>query len=183
METQAETTREAIIRAANTIVGREGAARLTIEAVARESGLSKGGVLYHFRSKDALVAGMIAALIDEFEADMDRHLARERPGAGSWLRAYVRASATPEALPDDGYASLLAAIGTNPSLLEPLRARYAAWQARLEGDGLQAATATLVRLAADGLWLADLFGLATPSGRLRAELIDTLLELAKGDGG
>ena len=55
-----QTTRQQIIHAAFALIRREGVARLTIEAVAQEAGLSKGGVLYHFRSKEALIQAMDA---------------------------------------------------------------------------------------------------------------------------
>ena len=48
-------TKERIIRAAEDLVIRDGVSKLTIEAAANEAGLSKGGVLYHFPSRDALV--------------------------------------------------------------------------------------------------------------------------------
>ena len=46
---------------------RDGVARLTLEAAAAEAGLSKGGVLYHFPTRDALVAGMVSKIIEEFD--------------------------------------------------------------------------------------------------------------------
>jgi len=49
------TTQQSIIAAARRIVQRDGVAHLTIEAVAREAGFSKGGVLYHFPTKDSLI--------------------------------------------------------------------------------------------------------------------------------
>jgi hypothetical protein len=39
----------------------------------------------------------------------------------------------------------------------------------------------VARLAADGLWLADLLGLAAPQGDLRAAVLARLLELARRD--
>jgi hypothetical protein len=38
--------------------------------------------------------------------------------------------------------------------------------------------ATVARLAADGLWLADLLGLAPPEGELRSAVLARLIELA-----
>ena len=38
---------------------RDGVSAMTLEAVAREAGLSKGGLLYHFASKDELIAAML----------------------------------------------------------------------------------------------------------------------------
>src|SRR5436309_12912230 len=84
-----KTTRQQILMAANKIVQRDGVARLTIDAVAREAKLSKGGVLYHFPSKEALVSGMVMDHIESFTHDINGNLAEET-GAGRWLRAYLR---------------------------------------------------------------------------------------------
>lgn len=176
----APTTYETILQAANAIVQRDGVARLTIEAVAREAGVSKGGVLYHFPSKEALVTGMVTRLIDHFEDDLHQALAAEPPGPGRWLRAYIRASSSLEQQSPDVTASFLAAMGTNPDLLAPLRQRYQAWQQAAEQDGIAPAEATLLRLAVDGLWFAELLGLAPPTGVTRQGVIAALLRLAGG---
>ena len=86
-------TREAILRAADWVVVEEGVSGMTLEAVAREAGVSKGGLLYHFPSKEALIGGMIGRLIEGFEAALSRELRKGRgAGGGSWTRAYARAS-------------------------------------------------------------------------------------------
>ena len=170
------TTRQSIIEAARRIVQRDGVARLTIEAVAREAGYSKGGVLYHFPTKDALIEGMITSFLEAFERDLSSALAQEE-GPGSWLRAYIR-SCQSEEIEVETINGLIAAIATNPHLLEPMRQHYRTWQACVESDGLPLALATTLRLAMDGLWFADLFGLASPSGKLREEVILTILTMA-----
>jgi AcrR family transcriptional regulator len=62
-------TSELILDAAERVVARDGAS-LTIDAVVKESGFSKGGVLYNFPSKKALIEGMIQRMTDRF---LDRH--------------------------------------------------------------------------------------------------------------
>jgi hypothetical protein len=49
--------------------------------------------------------------------------------------------------------------------------------ARLAAGSDDPARATLARLAADGLWLADLLGLAPPTGDLREQVIERMLDL------
>ncbi|MFF4615626.1 TetR/AcrR family transcriptional regulator [Nonomuraea jabiensis] len=44
----------------------EGAEALTLEAVARRAGVSKGGLFYHFPTKQALVAAMVDRLTMAF---------------------------------------------------------------------------------------------------------------------
>lgn len=46
--------RDQLLDAAEAVIAREGAAGLTIDAVAKEMGITKGGVQYCFGTKDAL---------------------------------------------------------------------------------------------------------------------------------
>ena len=52
-------SREAILHAAERIVARHGPASLTLESAASEANVSKGGLFYHFRSKEVLLQEMI----------------------------------------------------------------------------------------------------------------------------
>jgi AcrR family transcriptional regulator len=171
-------TRGQILGAAVSLVGREGVSGLTIERVAGEAGLSKGGVFYHFPSKEALIEGMIGRALEDADREIAWLASSEAEVPGGFARAYTRATFGHKGSAHlDVSGGLLAAVANDPDLLEPLRARYGAWQDRLLRDGIDPATATLVRLAADGLWFADLFGFAAPEGRLRKELLAALLSL------
>ena len=55
--------------------------------------------------------------------------------------------------------------------------RYGKWQDLIAAWGGDAVDATVARLAADGLWLADLLGMAPPQGQLRGQVLARLLEL------
>ena len=166
-------TKARIIDAAEEVVLRDGVARLTLDAAAAEVGLSKGGVLYHFPTRDALVAGMVDKIIDEFDRDIEAGL-EDDEGAGSFTRAYIRATMAPSSPRPDREdrlgAALIAAAAAEPALLVPLQLAADRWQSHLEHDGLDPTLATVLRLACDGLWMCDLFGLAPPSAALRAEL-------------
>jgi len=160
---------------------------LTLDAVAREAGITKGGILYHFGTKEALVAAMIDRLGADFERDLEWRI-QGGTGAeelGAFARAYAGATFEPgEPQPDDhlGVAgALLAAVAGSPELLDPLRERYAAWQRRVERDGIDPAAATVVRLAADGLVMAEMLGLAPPDPALRARVLETLRSMTRGD--
>ncbi len=175
-------TKARIVDAAEEVVLRDGVARLTLDAAAAEAGLSKGGVLYHFPTRDALVAGMVDKIIEAFDEDIE-HLLEGDEGAGSFTRAYIRATMAPsEHRPDREDrlgAALIAAAAAEPSLLVPLQRAADRWQARLESDGLDPTVATVLRLACDGLWLCDLFGLAPPAARLRTKVGIELERLAQ----
>jgi Tetracyclin repressor-like, C-terminal domain len=78
--------------------------------------------------------------------------------------------------------ALVAAAANDPKLADPLRKRYGIWQRRVEDDGLEPALATLIRLAIDGAWLAELFGLASLSEKLRDDVLEELLRLGRETG-
>ena len=154
---------------------------MTLEAVAREAGVSKGGLLYHFPSKELLISGMIGRLIEGFREALDRELAGERGSAsGRWSRAYSRASFAEDRWYLEVGAGLLAAVAEDQALLDPLRKGFADAQRWAERDGIDPAVATIVRLAADGLLFAELLGFAPPEGRLRERALEALLSLTKG---
>jgi len=71
------------------------------------------------------------------------------------------------------------AATTNPRLLDPLRERFRAWQQVIEHDGIDPVRATVVRLAVDGLWLAELLGLWSPGVELRTQVLDQLIRLTR----
>ncbi len=178
---RSEDTQARILHAAEDVVLRDGVARLTIEGAANEAGISKGGVLYHFPTRDSLVAGMVGRLAAAFDDDLARYLGEEEGGLparpGAFTRAYLRATFAPGGDERDARlgAAVIAGVAADPALLSELQERFEVWQQRIEDDGLPAATATLVRLAADGLWLVELFGLAPPQPGLRVMIGEALL--------
>ena len=154
-----------------------------MDAVAAEAGLSKGGVLYNFHSKDDLIRGMVFRLMEEFEAAMARLVEADPEPKGRLLRAYLGATFPPD---ECAYrhqtqvaGALLAAILTNRALLDPLRERFREVQEQLFQDGLDPAHVYLVRLAADGLWMGDLLGMPGPGQQARREVIQHLYEFTR----
>jgi AcrR family transcriptional regulator len=162
------------------LVAERGYSSLTLDAVGAAAGVSKGGVLYHFPTKEALVVALVEQLSTGFDTDQSAAHDADPVAPGAWARAYLAASTAPLEDQSEQAAAvgLLAAVGHDPSLLEPLQRRYRSWVERLDGDGLPGVDAHVVRLAADGLWAADLFGLAPPDQALRARVLARLGELS-----
>jgi hypothetical protein len=77
---------------------------------------------------------------------------------------------------------LIVAAATNPKLLEPLRQRFRTWQRAIERDGISPTRATVIRLAVDGLWLADVLGIWSLSDKLRRQVLNELIRLARAPG-
>lgn len=175
-----------MLDAAARVVLRDSVSRLTLDAVAREAGVSKGGLLYHFPSKRDLIASMVEyQAVGRFERELRDRLERPDSEAGSWVRAYTDATFNPKDERRDlpFRAGLLAAAANDPELLETLRARYREYQERTENDGIDPALATIVRLASDGLWFLELLGLPATNGERREDVLNTLLKLTRNRSG
>ena len=159
-------TRTRLITAAAAVIRRDGAQALTLDAVAAHAGVSKGGLLYHFKSKRELLDGLVDRWLDEFQHDIDE-------AGDHFPKGYVKACDGAKA----EEAGLLAALVADPAVLAKVRYRYATWQDRIVTEGGDPVEATVARLAADGLWLADLLGMAPPHGELRDRVLARMLEL------
>jgi len=174
-----------LLDAAENIVLRDGVAHLTLDAVAAETGMSKGGVLYHFPSKDALIRGMIRRLHEEFDAEVRRLIAEDPCPAGRTVRAVLNANFPPEpsartARIDRIAAGLLAAVATNRDLLQDMKEYTQRMEQEMMSDGLDPVTAIVIHMAADGIWMSSLFGMAHPCGQMRELVIDRLRVMSMG---
>jgi TetR/AcrR family transcriptional repressor of bet genes len=86
--------RPAILDAAMAVIARHGLSGTTIERVAGAAGLSPGTVVFHFATKDALLAATLAALAGEFDRARRRALEAGDPAAS--LDALIVASFDPK---------------------------------------------------------------------------------------
>ena len=80
---------EVILDAAETLLRRSGTRTLTIDAVAVEAGLSKGGVLHHYASKDALVTALAVRKVGRIRAGIAACLASAPDGPAALPLAVV----------------------------------------------------------------------------------------------
>ena len=164
-------TRDRILDAAQRILVRDGGDRLTIASVAEEARVSKGGLFYHFASKQDLVEG----LIERYTREFDRLLEAADDSPGSAVEAYIQSASR-----SDGPAiAMLAAVIVNSEALGLLRRRYDGWNERLHSDGIPPHVVSTVRYAVDGLWLADTLQLAAPSRSSRTKTIELLTEMVR----
>ncbi len=173
-------TRELILDAAERVVAREGARRLTIDAVVKESGYSKGGVLYNFPSKLALIQGMVQRMVDSHTQRHEAALAQAEAEGSSPLEAMARALVCKKERELDRQVSmgLLAAAAENPELIDPVREAVASMRADILAHAPDPQLATIMLLAADGLHFSDILGLDILGDDERAAVEARIIALA-----
>jgi AcrR family transcriptional regulator len=175
----AQRTREAILDAAERVVVHKGVAHTTVEEVAREASISKGGVLHHFPTKKSILLALLETLITRFEERIRSFRDEDPEPAGAFTRAFLRAATRPETHCVQVFFALSAAFPDTPAMLELHRAACLRWQSQIENDGIDPVQATIVRLATDGLWLARLRGGAILSGEHPNAVIEALNSLTR----
>jgi AcrR family transcriptional regulator len=173
-----------VLDAAERLTVARGVAGLTLEACAREAGVSKGGLLYHFASKEALVTAMLTRLAGRIEQDWQRLYAAQPEGHPARAARAVLAWSfeTPDEVCQNhelAGAVFLAAFHHDRALLDPIRAVFERIRARLREDALPPGHALTIMLASDGLFLSNLFGLYRPSPEEHAQLRAALETLVR----
>ncbi len=174
-------TRENILIKACELLAREGVTHLTIEKVAKEAGISKGGLLYHFPSKEALIKAMIDDMLKRSNEDIEERLKVDDSASGQWLRAFIQTTFGEYGRKDLISPALLSTLLANPDLIESWRNTYGDWTENIEKDNNNLIIATIVRLACEGLWFTDLLDFNPVKGELRQQVLETLLDLTKRD--
>jgi len=151
--------RDSVLDALERILVDDGARAATMDAVARAAGVSKGGLLYHFASKDALETALIErlrTLVDDDIATIGR--AEEGPVA-YFVRSSVmeddeldRAIIAVSRLAQNGHAGATAALRDMREL----------WESALRPHVRDQASLDLIMLVSDGLYFNNALGGDTP---------------------
>lgn len=170
--------RNAVLDAAETVIQRDGPAALTIDAVAKQAGISKGGVQSCFGTKDGLLRAMFHRWLDEHQARQDQVAqGTDRPAR---IRAHIRTTVETELNDDQRSTALLAALIQNDDLRAEQRDWYRAiiaqGEAQTEGDKLL----RLAFLAAEGLFYLTHLGIADLPEATRRQAGEDILALLQG---
>jgi len=168
-------TAQQILEAAERVILRNGVAKATLDEIAREASISKGGVLHHFPSKEAVLVAVLQGLIARFEAGIDAKRKEDPAPKGAFTRAFLRSMLDPDTSCADVFLALNAAFSYTPALLALHRETSSRWQRQVEEDGIDTTNASIVRFAADGLGWARLYGVPAPSEEVRASVIRALV--------
>lgn len=135
--------RDQLLDAAEAVIGREGAAGLTIDAVAKEMGITKGGVQYCFGTKDALIDAIFERWGKAYDSLFEA-VAGKQPTPLTRVRAHAEATQRSDELSSSKAAALMAALIQTPEHLEGSNQWY---RSRLDGLDLSAPEGRRARLA------------------------------------
>lgn len=139
--------KERILLEANRVISKKGLNCFTLEEVAREAGVSKGGLLYHYRSKDELIKGLIEHYIKELDNS-----------TSDWFTSFICNHVDCVSSDSNNMAGLLAAIAMNQELLEPVIEKRREWYKDIS-NLKDPVLGMIVSLACYGMAFSKLLGL------------------------
>lgn len=176
-------SRDKLLNAAADLVAKHGVQNLTIDAVAAAANVTKGGLIYHFKTRDDL----LTALVERMVRDLDVH-ARSRSTASS---ADISMETLLSHMMNDTFempekqrlllTNLLAAASAHPHMIEPMQVLYTRSYEMVSHSGSHAGWAMVLAAALDGIALLELLNLHrfTPDQRqaMREALETAIREL------
>lgn len=173
-----EKVRAELLKAASDLGAKKGLSSITVQAVADLAGVTKGGLLHHFHSKQDLIAGVFAHSLEHLDAEIDRLMAEDKETYGCFTRAYINTTFLDSSYAENPWPALAVSVVAEPEL----RILWYKWfKARLKkhrktDSGLNL---EIVRLAADGAWLNQIDGPEHAEGILNQGVKEKLLKLTK----
>jgi AcrR family transcriptional regulator len=156
-------------------------ATVSLESAARQAGLTKPGVMYHFPTKEALMVALLDRVVDGWERDLAARVPKrvEEASPAERMRAYLDWALDCAVEPSD------LVVFADPRLREQLTKRWIErmrpWleiPADLPPD--EQARLTAVRLIAEGTWFAEAMCAFPPEGESRDRLRRIATDLLKG---
>ncbi|MFC7620396.1 TetR/AcrR family transcriptional regulator [Microlunatus sp. GCM10028923] len=154
--TRSETTRARLLDATKQILVERGAGQLTLDAVAELAEVSKGGLLYHFPTKSALIEGLAERLRDYTTANV------QRAAEDGVVRTFLETS-RPGSVEAEHYWAVFSALRSGIEVSQETRDLvqevFSVWSDALRTEVDDPVLADIIRLVGDGLYLGAVLGL------------------------
>ncbi|EPR38727.1 transcriptional regulator, TetR family [Desulfovibrio sp. X2] len=176
---QPQQVRAQVLQAAAEVIASRGLAGMTLDLVARKAGVSKGGLLHHFPSKQHLVDEIFDSERQAFADTCARLMADDPDPRGRFTRAYVQTIVF--RLSKGIESEFLDACCLSMAGDKPLSSSWREWvlgQIVAHGESLDSVLGRMIRYAAEGVWLEDAMGVSSLTSEERRTLVDHLVRLS-----
>src|SRR5690606_3717129 len=171
----APNTRDRILDAFQGLLIDQGERAATLDAVAQRSSVSKGGLLYHFGSKDALIEG----LTDRLRGLVDADIALMRSADAGPIDYFIRTSVSMEGEFDRCIvATARLAQGAHAGARDALKSAQAEWLGVITETVRDPAIARTIMLIGDGIYYNSSMGAGALATQEMDDLVTTVHRLA-----
>ena len=170
-------SRDKLIGAAADLITHHGVQELTLEGVAAAAGVTKGGLIYHFKTKDDLLGAVVERLIEQIDHRNRAKAAKRGDTTGALLLALVDDTFDLPRGEKQLMTNLLAAASAYPHLLGPVRALFSRVYGEFTAAGADTGMALVLAAALDGITLLELHDFHQFSKQQREAMRKALNEL------
>ena len=150
--------RRALLDAAQQIAVAQGLQHVTVQAVAQAAGVTKGGLLHHFASKQRLLDALFADLIEAYEQEISSRMASQTQTYGVFSRAYIETTMADITEPNRHPRAALCVLAISDAGMRKLWADRMNTLRRAHDDTDDDIQLAIARFAVDGYWLAQMIG-------------------------
>lgn len=169
--------RTRILDAAVGVIQRDGVTAVTFDSVAAEAGLTRGGLMYHFRSREELLHAIHEHLAQGWEHSLieaNGGRPAEAVSEQERLVAYARVCAQSASRAELQFLLESSAREDGPSPWDAVLGRWAPLGLVDAGDP-ENLSRLVARLAADGLWMYESLSGRAIDDEVRAAVVDRLV--------
>lgn len=168
-----------VLAAAREIVERDGAGALTFEELARVSGVTRGGITYHFPTKDALLQELLAHDMAQWKESEAACTPSDLPCPRQCeLIGFIRSHTSEDESRKRFVAGMLSAAVHQPELLDGCREEIGQRYLNLDWSDTEL-RAQVLRLAAVGLLWDEVFQFQSMPTEVRRRFTSLLEQLAR----
>jgi AcrR family transcriptional regulator len=172
-------SKEIVLQAAERIVQTMGAGNLTFDNLVKESGVTRGGITYHFPTKDALMQALMQRDLAQWEASeaqlRPKNMQNERAAD---LIAVLRAMTQSSEDKRRFVGGMLTAATLEPELMQPIRDYHQERYGELKGTPRDI-NCLILEMAAAGIFWMDITRCHEFTPAIRKKLVARLETLAK----
>lgn len=152
-------SREKLLDAAADLISKSGVNELTLEGVAAAAGVTKGGLIYHFKTKDELLGAVVERMLGHIDQRQRAKAARRGDTTGALLQAMIDDTFGMSRKEKLLLTNLLAAATSYPHLLAPVQQIFERLYGEFADAGPHAGLALALAAALDGISLLELLNL------------------------
>ena len=167
---------EKLLDAAEEIVFEVGASHVTLDAVAKKAGMSKGGLIYNFPTKEHLLQAMLTRFTQQGQDAMEREKEKLPAQPGRDIKAYLLALLNRNPRDMQIGAGFVAAVAHDPQMIKPAKD---ACKETLDAiiSGPHETRMKVLALAAHGILFMELLAMFPFDAKEKQEIIAELLRM------
>lgn len=181
MSNRSNVTKQKLLDAATDIIMNQGVHQLTLDEVAKTAGVSKGGLLYHYPSKEALMTAMVERLQQE-QNEIYASLQQEGHGpVEAFVRLFDETKLHPERaaiqIDVEKMIAFLTLFAVDQEYANRWKHDLDTFFAQFQQTADPVET-MIIRYALEGMMMSEHFGVGVPPAELKQAIIARLIERA-----